>query len=571
MLTYRLTCQRDIGCGAYAAALFRPPSPLPKFRDPAISLWLRFSSDVDVSIVTKDTSRQTLRFPIRATIEKSRADGWEYVCVPLSAKRTRNAAQETTGGIKGRLEEIDILVQARARTTAQGSVSFDDVQLREVSQPFHIGTTGRPEPPASGHSDLSCRLGVNIHLLRDDHDLDLAQAAGFQFVRMDMLWSNVERGGRYRFFAYDRLLHALEVRGMGVLWILDYGHPDHGSGVPRSRSDIVAFGHFAGAAAGHFKGRNVGYEIWNEPNTSQFWDPAPDASEYATLLREAVAAIRGADPSAKVSTGGVSGIDQAFLSRAVDPRLTVGLTAIGIHPYPKTGPESIANQLAMLRDWATHALGVDVEIWDTEWGYSSTDVLKDAHSDGHSAASRQLQAALAVREILTVWAVGLPLAVWYDLRDDGANATNPEQNYGLLDSSGNEKPAMNAVRTLMRAVGSRKYAGMIREAPAGIHAMQFDGSTDTMLIVWTDQPLGHRTVECARQDLVSATGLLGDAIKPNDRPGGQLRFEIDSGAGPIYLLSATGSRGGLPSHQTEVPALNNGAASRLGSEVASHL
>jgi hypothetical protein len=535
VLGYRLTCQSDIGCGAYAAALFRPPSPLPKFRDPAISLWLRFSPDVDVSIVTKDTSRQTLRFPIPARIEQSKTDDWEYVYVPLSAKRTRNATHEAAGGIKGRLEEIDILVQARARTTAQGSVSFDDVQLRESPETFKIDDATRVQPALSGSSDLTPCLGVNIHLLREDHDLDLAQAAGFQFVRMDMLWSNVERGGRYRFFAYDRLLRALEARGMGVLWILDYGHPDHGGSPPRKRSDVVAFGRFSAAAAAHFKGRNVRYEIWNEPNNSQFWGPAPDASEYAALLREAVAAIRSADPAAKVSTGGVSGIDQAFLSKVVDPSLTDGLTAIGIHPYPQTKPESIESDLRTLRDWVPHALGERIEIWDTEWGYPSTDAAKNGNSGGHRTAARTLQAALAVREILTVWAVGLPLAVWYDLRDDGPDTTNPEQNYGLLDSSGNEKPAMKAMRTLMGAVGGRKYAGMIQEVPEGIHAIRFEGSKETILVVWTDQPVGRRTIEYTKDDLISATGLVGDAIKSKDGSVGCARVEINAASGPIYL------------------------------------
>jgi hypothetical protein len=535
VLTYRLSCLREVGCGAYAAALFRPPIPLPKFREPAISLWLRFSPDVEVSIVTKDTNRQTLRFLVRATIERSKANDWEYVYVPLSAKRTGDAAQEAAGGIKGRLEEIDILVQARARTTAQGSVSFDDVQLREASETFKIEDVTRVEPALLSYSDLTPSLGVNIHLLREDHDLDLARDAGFQFVRMDMLWSNVERGGRYRFFAYDRLLRALEARGMGVLWILDYGHPDHGGSPPRTRSDIAAFGRFSGAAAAHFKGRNVRYEIWNEPNNSQFWAPVPDASEYAALLREAVAAVRSADPSAKVSSGGVSGIDHAFLSRVVDPSLTDGLTAIGIHPYPRTKPESIAPNLWTLRDWVASALGERIEIWDTEWGYSSTDAAKNGNSDGHRVAARSLQAALAVREILTVWAVGLPLAVWYDLRDDGPDATNPEQNYGLLDSSGNEKPAMKAVRTLVGAVSGHKYAGMIQEVPAGIHAMRFEGSKETILIVWTDQPLGRRTIEYAKHDLISATGLVGDTIKARDGSRGDARLEIDAASGPIYL------------------------------------
>jgi hypothetical protein len=91
------------------------------------------------------------------------------------------------------------------------------------------------------------------------------KAAGFGFVRMDVMWANVERDGRYRWRPYDALLRALEARGMGVLWILDYGHPSHGGAVPRTTQDIAAFGQFAEAAAAYFKGRSVQYEIWNEP------------------------------------------------------------------------------------------------------------------------------------------------------------------------------------------------------------------------------------------------------------------------------------------------------------------
>lgn len=543
VLAYRLTCDRDTGCDAYAAAVWRPPSPLAKRHNPAISLWIRFPPEVDVSLVVKDTNGQTLRFPIPvATIEHSKAGDWRYVVVPLSERPAEDAASNATGRTKGGLVEAGILVRARTRMTAEGTVSFDDVQLRESSEIFYVDAAAQvgPLPPES--LDLDSRLGVNIHLLQDDHALDLARAAGFGFVRMDMLWANVERGGRYRFFAYDALLRALNARGLGVLWILDYGHPDHGGSTPRTPQDVAAFSRFAEAAANHFKGRNVRYEVWNEPNLRQFWEPSPDASEYATLLREAVDAIRRADPSARVSSGGVSRMDAAFLSRAVNPSLASHLTALGIHPYPKTGPEAIAPELEMLREWVARTFGENVEIWDTEWGYSSTNAPKEAPSNGHTEAGRARQAVLAVREMLTVWTVGLPLAVWYDLRDDGTDPANPEHNYGLLDSSGNEKPAMRAIRTLTAAVSGRTPAGMIQETPAGMHAMRLDGSTDTIVIVWTDQPGGHGTIEYTKDNLLSTTDLMGNAVKSKDRPAGQARAEISETAGPIYLRWTKGSR-----------------------------
>jgi hypothetical protein len=545
ILAYRLPCGQDAECGGYAEALWTPASPPPKTHSPAISLWIRFPPDVAVFLVAKDTSGQTLRFPIRTTLEHPKAGDWQYVVVPLSSNTPEGAADEGTVRIKGRLVETGIMVQTLARVSVQGAVSFDDVRLRDSSEIFQIDGAAEAGPPPPGSSDLAPRLGVNIHLLRDDHSLDLARAAGFKFVRMDLLWANVERGGGYRFVRYDALLRSLEARQMGVLWILDYGHPDHGGSTPRAPQDVAAFGRFAEAAAAHFKGHNVRYEVWNEPNTAQFWEPSPSASDYATLLRETAAAIRRADPSAKISSGGLSRIDEAFLSQAVDPALAGSLSAIGLHPYPMGGPETIVPGLGMLREWVAHTLGEQIEIWDTEWGYSSSNAPKDAPSNGHTEEGRMRQAGLAVREVLTAWAVGFPVAVWYDLRDDGPDPANPEDNYGLLDSSGNEKPAMRAIRTLTEAVSGRKYAGMIQETPVGVHAMRFDGSADTIFIVWSDMPGDHRTIEYEKHDLMSVTDLMGNAVKPKNGPSGRARVEIDDAAGPIYLRWPAGSRGML--------------------------
>jgi hypothetical protein len=541
VITYRLSCDQYPVCADYVTALWRAAIPPPKSHHPAISLWIRFPSDVEISLVTKDTKNQTIRFLIRATIEHPRAGAWQYILVPLSDN------PDSDGTLKGRLVELGIRIQARFGLTAEGSVSFDDLRLLDCDGTFQIDAAAQTDPPQPDSLELRPRLGVNIHLLRDDPALDAAQAAGFGFIRMDLLWANIEKGGSYRFLAYDRLLRALDARGMGVLWILDYGHPDHGGGAPRTPEDIAAFGRFVEAAAGHFKGRNVRYEIWNEPDVNRFWDPFPKASEYGALLREALAAIRRADPSAKVSSGGVSKFDQDFLSQAVGRNLASALTAIGVHPYTDRGPETIAPELGMLSDWVTRALGERIEVWDTEWGYSSTGRAEGGSGNGHTDVGRERQASLAVREILTVWAVGFPLAVWYDLRDNGPDPANPEHNYGLLDSSGNEKPAIRAVRNLTALLNGRKYAGMIRKTQPGIHAMRLDGSTDIIAIVWTDETGGRRTVEFPKRDLISASDLFGKAIPWKDGPSDRAQVKIDADDGPIYLRWTSGSRGELHS------------------------
>ena len=365
----------------------------------------------------------------------------------------------------------------------QGAVSFDEIRLLETKdEPFRLTAGSELEPPSSDSLELAPRMGVNVHLLRDNGSLDQAHDAGFRFVRMDLMWAQAERAGRFRFFQYDALLRALDSRGMGILWILDYGHPDHGGDAPRTPQDVAAFAHFAQAVAEHFKGRNVRYEIWNEPDNEHFWKPSPDPREYAILLREAAAAIRQADPAAIISSGGTIGFNLPFISSFAASFYTPGgpardLNAIAVHPYRKTGPETIAPEFVIVRDLIARALGPNVALWDTEWGYSSAEALPDnGRVDGHGAAWRTRQAVLAVRELLTTWTLGIPLAVWYDLRDDGNDQSNPEHNFGLLDSEGKEKPAMKAIRNLSQAAANRKFAGMVRDKPAGMHAMRLDGT-----------------------------------------------------------------------------------------------
>jgi hypothetical protein len=353
---------------------------------------------------------------------------------------------------------------------------------------------------------------------------------------VDLLWERVERRGAYRFLAYDTMMNALEARGMGALLILDYGHPDHGGKVPRTAEDIAAFGRFAEAAAMRFKGRDVRYEIWNEPDIAQFWPSKPNAREYAALLREAVSAIHRADPAASVVSGGVSRLDLKFLRKAIDPDLAAGLIAIGVHPYPKKSPEKIGPEIAKVREWARLSFGERLEIWDTEWGYSSTNSTESALGNGLSDEGRLRQARLAVREMLTVWNLGFPLGVWYDLQDDGADAENPEHNYGLLDGNGAAKPAMQAVRTVMTAVRGRRYAGMIQRAPAGMYAARFDGQADVLFIVWTDRAGKRQTIRYTKDNLVSLTGLMGNAIGLNTDSSREAEIEIDEASGPIYLL-----------------------------------
>jgi hypothetical protein len=522
VLAYRFPCDHP-GCTGDATALWAPDAPLPKKNKPAISLWVRSSPEAGVTLTVKDSSGQTSRFAIpAATLEDHDPQQWRNVVVPLPHE------------IKGRIAGIGITAQPRYTATMQGTVSFDEIRLLEMKdEPFRLAATSELAP--SVPQELAPRLGVNIHLLRDNGSLDQARNAGFRFVRMDLMWAQAERSGRFRFFQYDALLRALDSRGMGVLWILDYGHPDHGGDAPRTPQDMAAFARFAQAVADHFKGRNVRYEIWNEPDNQNFWKPSPDPRQYALLLREAAAAIRQADPAAVISSGGTIGFNLAYISSFAAAGSAHELNAIAVHPYRKTGPETIAPEFVILHDWVARALGPNVALWDTEWGYSSAESLPDnGRVDGHGEAWRTRQAVLAVRQALTSWALSVPVAVWYDLRDDGNDQTNAEHNFGLLDSDGKEKPAMKAIRVLSQAAINRKFAGMVRDKPAGMHAMRLDGTSDSIFVVWSTQEGARLAVRVPKGSFLSATNMLDEPVNAKNK-GSDAEVTVSEAAGPVYL------------------------------------
>src|SRR6476646_4254882 len=141
-------------------------------------------------------------------------------------------------------------------------------------------------------------LGVNIHSTDPrPGEMEMLAAAGFRFVRMDFTWGGTERNrGEYDFAAYERLLAALDRHEIRAVFILDYSNRLYDDGLsPHTDDGRAAFARWAAAAATHFKGRGVIWEVWNEPNIKQFWKPQPSADDYAKLALAAAKAIHAAE------------------------------------------------------------------------------------------------------------------------------------------------------------------------------------------------------------------------------------------------------------------------------------
>lgn len=443
---------------------------------------------------------------------------------------TTGDAEEHWGGAKtGRISGMATLADSLNLVPAQGQIAFDDAQLLKIANPtFVLDRAAAVITPPGSMVGLSSRLGVSIHFLKDDRALDLAKGAGFSFVRIDLPWAELEKRRAYDFAPFDGLMRSLEARGMGVLWVLDYGHPEHGGKSPQSKEDVAAYSRYAAAVVAHFKGHNARFEIWNEPNGKQF---LANPAIYPDLLRAALDMIRLQDPDAAVSTGGTSGFDFPFLASMLGSGSAQKASAIAVHPYRNSAPESLDADLTRIQALIQRSLGPNRPVWDTEWGYSSYGKRADGFSGGgHSDLSRYRQAVLVTRECLTVWALGLPLAVVYDLRDDGSDPFNREDNFGLLNQDNSDKPAMKAIRVLTSIAQNHTSCGIVRDAPYGVHAIRLNGAGDIVFVVWDEDSKVRPRIRLPRDELVSVSDMLGKPIAVDS----DSAVVLEERMGPVY-------------------------------------
>jgi hypothetical protein len=344
-------------------------------------------------------------------------------------------------------------------------------------------------PPAGVVPD---GLGVNIHFTdARPGEMEMLAAAGFRFVRMDFAWGATERGrGQYDFAAYERLLSALDRHHVRAVLILDYSNRLYDDGLsPHTDEGRSAFAKWAAAAAVHFKGRGVVWEVWNEPNIKQFWKPQPNAEDYAKLAAAAAEAIHAAAPGEPVVGPATSRVDLKFIETSLAAGMLRRWSALSVHPYRQEDPETAAQDYGKLRELVgKYAPGddgkrVEVPILSGEWGYSS----------GWKKFDEAKQGKMVPRQFLTNLSEGVPLSIWYDWHDDGPEEKEPEHHFGTVRYAYHEgrdpvydpKPAYLAAKTLTTTLGGFHFAGRVDVGSPQDYVVRFAKDGQTVLAAWT--------------------------------------------------------------------------------------
>lgn len=171
----------------------------------------------------------------------------------------------------------------RAMTRAAALVVMISVALTSVQ--FLRGPEASAETPKMGQSAGFAQTSWMLLWGSDaqvDADLDAMVATGAKWLRFDFDWASAELSpGSYRWTYIDRVVHKARARGLRILatpaytptWARPAGTTDK-----HPPTDPATYAAFVGAAARRYAPLGVHHwEIWNEPNVQQFWQPAPNA------------------------------------------------------------------------------------------------------------------------------------------------------------------------------------------------------------------------------------------------------------------------------------------------------
>ena len=381
-------------------------------------------------------------------------------------------------------------------------------------------------------------LGVNIHFTDPrPGEMDMLARAGFRWIRMDFSWEFMERTkGVYDFSAWDRLMTTLGAKHIRAVAILDYSNPlyDHGLS-PASDQGRAAFARWAAAAARHFHGRGILWEMYNEPNI-QFWRPKPDVRQYAKLALAVGKALRQAEPAELYVGPACSTFDLKFLEACFKAGLLEYWSAVSVHPYRSKGPETAAPDYARLRRMIGQYApkGKAIPILSGEWGYSS--------ASRHMGVDKQ--GKYLPRQWLTNLAQQVRLSIWYDWHDDGQNPKENEHHFGTVyfpyrshqTPVYEPKPAFLAAKTLTGELRGYRFRDRLAVGGPDDYVLAFCEDKNPQNLrwaAWTAADSLHTVTIPAPAGKYAAVNFLGQPLPQRTASTGGLSLNLTDA--PIYV------------------------------------
>ena len=338
-------------------------------------------------------------------------------------------------------------------------------------------------PSTIGIADSEIYMSASIEEINER--LDMMQSLGVTNVRIMVPWAGVQPLhpdtpfglGNPRWEQLDKVVNAAAARGMGILGVLNSTPMWASSTTPLNGepANFDQFAAFAKSVALRYGDKISAYEVWNEPNSIQFWNTL-DPAAYTAMLKKTYTALKEA--AAQVGTditviGGVIGAGKTWPGLTLNPiDFVKGMydagahgffDALSFHPYNFEWKFSVGEDLAWkegmplyqlnkireLMDSHLQAGEEQIKIWITEYGIPTNRV------------DEATQAAF-VRDIIEFWQTmqGAGPMFLYTIKDWlNPPSDNDEANLGIFRPDGTMKPVGQVIKELIEYLGNPNNPG----------------------------------------------------------------------------------------------------------------
>ncbi|MHA2621766.1 MAG: hypothetical protein V2G42_04765 [bacterium JZ-2024 1] len=300
--------------------------------------------------------------------------------------------------------------------------------------------------------------------------LNYAGNAGFGYIRIDFLWSEMEKTrGKRDFSGYQKILLDAMERRMGIYGVIGYGNP-----VYSGKSDIYHppvgavqrrdFALFTSALISEYRNTISWYQIWSYPNRADYFKPEPNPASYRDLFYEASRFARETESSVRLAFGGLDEVDFGYLERLSEWKVVGSADDLAVGYRRRAPPEVWLKDLFALRAYlkkVARDVPVDVVV---------SDLAIPATRKG--PVTEEVQARYAVRMFLINYAYGVPLTIWSDLED----VNLPDEQGGSVGLISFDRktvrPVFRALATMTDVLGNA-FLVTGRIDPSGLSALKF--------------------------------------------------------------------------------------------------
>jgi hypothetical protein len=340
------------------------------------------------------------------------------------------------------------------------------------------GTPAKAAPAAAAYR-MDPELGVQWHGMwayytDEQRETVLGQLvqSNLHLVRMDVSWAMLQptNGQTYDPWGVafiDRVINMINAHGLTAV-ITFWLTPGWANGNKNDRvppTNPADYARVIEWAAHRYAGKVAVWEVWNEPNSNDFFVGA-DPGTYTRLIQAAYPAVKRGDPNAQVMFGGLQYNDNYWLAKCYDAGLKGFFDIMSTHAYqapsnetplaPDDGSTWKYMHLPQVRNLMVARGDAAKSIW-TGTGYSTHDDPPNSPPwfRGVSEVTQAIFINQAVNQARSRWPwVGKWF--WYTTKDEDGAVNAHERHFGLFRSDLSTKPGLTALTdlTMMNSPGA---------------------------------------------------------------------------------------------------------------------